>query len=395
MRTLPGNMASDLMGSSANAILVANVWYAGQLAFQNVPLRQFTMNWDDTRAIMGQSKIEIVDVDGLMVPWGYDDPTNVGGGVIQVKFILNNASVDLIYQPITRCEPTEHWSLRTVNGVKTWVPGGHIIYVETDDKLIVAQNNQFLVPETPPTAATCFSEINRIMVGSMDVVIDSNLTDRSVPSTVVYKGDRVTTLGQLCDALNAAYRTTGTGQLYVYKRPTVSQYTYKGDTHDAQLSGVDKIAKRKHQKQGLYNGVVSTNTLQGGQLLQGVALETSGPLAWGGPHGKVPYFHNANFATDQSSINADAQTQLATLIAARAGILEFSCRFDPAMETGDYITLMLPQIDGSEYPLPVTVSMVNMHGTSGLDAEMEVRATVAYPDMIAAAITNRKKAAFL
>lgn len=388
MRTLPGNMADDLMGSSGGVSLIVNMWYGGEQVFGNVPIKQWQLQWDDTRAIMGQCTASILDFDSKMVPWGYDEALGVGGGLIQVKLVVNDSSVDLAYMPLSRSDPTENWTLRTVNGEKVWVPAGHVIAVQGDDMTLLAQNNKFLAPETPPSGATCFSELHRIMLGDVDVIIDTTLTDRSVPSTVVYKDDRMVTLQQLCDALNAEYRVTGTGQLYVYARPTVSQYTLKGDSHDAQLSAAE-VPVRAQQKQGLYNGVISTNTIQNGTLLQGTAFETGGPLMWGGNHGKVPFAHNANFATTQAQIDADAASQLATLIRQRASVLTFRCRFDPRMETGDYITLMLPQADGTEYPLPATVSSITMGGNSGIDALMEVRVNVAYADMLEAAEVNK------
>ena len=390
MRTLPGTMATDLKGSVSSVRLIVNVWYGGLVAFNDVSIKSWSLDWDSTRQIMGQGKFEIIDTDSKMVPWGYDDPLSVGGGTIQVKLVVGSSSVDLAYMPISRSEPKERWVKRTVNGVDTWVPGGHVISVECDDKTLLAEDDEFLVPETPPALATVFSEIPRIMQGDMDVIIDQTLTDRAVPSTVVYKDKRLEALAQLCDAIGAGQRVTGGGQLYIYNPPTTSLYTYAGGYHDANLAD----ASRQTQKQGLYNGVISTNTLKDGTTLQGTAFEAGGALAWGGNHGKLPYRHQANFATDQASITADAQTQLNTLIKARATTLPFTCRFDPAMETGDLITLMLPQVDGSEYPLPVTVQQVSMQGSTGIDAMMACRGSVAYADMQAAAAANRKKGLF-
>ena len=389
MRTLPDGMADALRGSAGDVRVIVNIWYGGKLVFPDVPIRSWSISWDSTRQIMGQGKYEISDPDSTLLPWSYDDALSVGGGQVQTKLVVGTTSLDLAFQRITRSTNDENWRLfeptaGLANSPKTWIAGGHIIQIDADDNTTMVASSTFLAPETPPPSATVFSEIRRVCSGIMDVIIDPALTDRTVPSTVVYK-DRMVTVQQLADALDAGLRVTGGGQLNLYKRPTTSSWTVAGGAHDAQLIK----AKRSALYSGLYNGVVSRNTLPNGAEIQGIALQGGGPLGWNGPHGHVPYIHQANFATDQSSIDQDAQTMLATLIRRRASSIPFTALLNPAVETGDIATLMLPIIDGSEQPLPGIISAVAIGGTGSVNPVMDYILDVTDTAMAAAGQANR------
>lgn len=343
-----------------------NVWYGGSLVYQDVPVSGFTLSWDRTRQVIGQTTLSILDPDGLRLPWGYDDPLSVGGAHIQTKFICGDASLDLGYQRITRSTPAEKWRLYEPNGQKFWVAGTHVIQIEADDKTTEVSSNTFLAPETPPVGATVFTEIARICSPYLNVIIDTSLTDRPVPATVVYKDNRLTTLQQMLDAIGAQANMTGSGQLSVTPLSTTSSLTLLGGSHSANL--ID--ATRSANYAGLYNGVVSKNVLPSGVELQSIATVSGGPLAWDGPMGHVPYFHQATFATSQLSIDADCKTMLNTLVRGRSSTVPFNCTINPSLEVGDMITLMMPVYDGSEQPMAGIVSTLTISGNTGVNASM-------------------------
>lgn len=387
MRTLPAGMLDALRGSASDVSMVFNIWYNQQLVYPNVPVSQWSINWDKTRQTMGQGTFSFLDPDGLLLPWSYSDPLSVGGGMVQAKLICGGSSVDLAFQRIVRSEPAETWRLYESTGTKTWVAGTHVIGIQGDDLTTVVSGNRFISPETPPAGATVFSELARVCKPYMNVIIDSALTDRSVPSTIVYKGDRMATVQQLVDAIGAGMRTTGGGQLYVYKPSTASVWTVLGGSHDANLVN----AKRSTLYAGLYNGVVSRNTLPNGTEVQALAVQSGGDLDWNGPHGHVVYEHQASFATDQASCQSDAQTTLTSLIRTRASTIPFTATLHPGIETGDLVTIMMPIFDGTEQPLPGTISSVTIHGTGGVDATMDYTVDVLDTDIQAVGLINKKK----
>lgn len=387
MRELPEGMVEALHGSAADVSMQFNVWYNQDLVFPDVQVSRWSMGWDGTRQVMGQASFSILDPDALLIPWGYDDPLSVGGGMIQSKLIVGSSSVDLGFQRITRSEPDEKWKLYEPGGVKFWVAGTHTINVGADDLTTMVASNRYLAPETPPKNSTVFSELARVCDPFLDVIIDPALTDRAVPKTVVYREDRMDTVQKLCEAIDADMRVTGGGQLYVYKRLTESVWTVLGGSHDANLI----TAKRSANYAGLYNGVVSRNTLENGTEIQAVALQRGGALDWDGPHGHVPYFHQATFATKQSSLQADANTMLATLVRRRTQSLAFTAILHPGIETGDPVVLMMPLYDGGEYPLPGVISSVQFGGSGGVDPSMDCTVEVTDEDISQISLLNQRK----
>jgi hypothetical protein len=312
----------------------------------------------------------------------------VGGGMVQSKLFAGGTSVDLGFQRISRSDPMEKWKLYEPNGRKLWVSGTHTINVQADDLTTQISTNRFLAPETPPAGATVFTELARVARPYMNVIIDGSLTDRAVPAAVVYKDDRIATLQQLCDAIGAGMRATGSGHLAIFPLAATSAvWIVAGASHDGAL--ID--SSRSAVYAGLYNGVVSTNTLPDGTALVGTAFQKTGDLAWDGPHGHVPYFHNANFATTQSAINADAQTQLDTLIRQRASTIPFTATLHPGIETGDTVGVMMPIHDGSEHELDGVVSGVTIGGTGNVNAAMTFTLNVPDSSVEAIAALNRTR----
>jgi hypothetical protein len=380
-------MLDALRESAADVSMVFNIWYNQQLVYPNVPATSWSINWDKTRQTKGQGTFTFLDPDAKLLPWGYEDPLSVGGGMVQSKLICGSSSVDLAFQRITRSEPAESWRLYQPGGVKTWVAGTHTIAIQADDLTTVVSANRFLAPETPAAGATVFGELARVCKPFMNVVIDGALTDRPVPATVVYKGDRMATVQQLADAIGAGLRVTGGGQLSVYAPQTTSVWTVKGGDHDANLV----TAKRSALYAGLYNAVVSRTVLSNGAELQAVVVQRGGPLDWDGPHGHVPYEHQANFATDQSSVQADATTMLQSIIKSRSSTIPFTAKIHPGIETGDPVTLMMPIFDGTEWPLPGTISSVTIGGNGNVGATMDYTVDVLDTDIAAIAAINKKK----
>ena len=98
----------------------------------------------------------------------------------------------------------------------------------------------------------------------------------------------------------------------------------------------------------MYKAVRSSNTVSDGSLpLVGRAYLSTGALAYGGPFGKVPVFHQA-IATTQAGVDADAATFLSTLTSAGTIDLSVACLAHPALQVHDVVTLMAPTVVGDQ-----------------------------------------------
>jgi len=163
---------------------------------------------------------------------------------------------------------------------------------------------------------------------------------------------RTDAIGDLLDMLSAASRVGGDGSLQVVPRtgagPIVGGsvgpvWTVQGGDTGALIS-----CDRELNDTGVYNAATSRNaTTDGASPLVGRAYLQSGPLAYGGPFGKVPIFHQA-IATTQDGVNSDAQSYLATTAAAGMVDLAVSCLAHPALQVHDVVTILAPTVAGDQ-----------------------------------------------
>jgi hypothetical protein len=374
-RILPEGMAEAFAGSTADARMQFNVWYDGRLVAADVPVANWSQDWDRTRQIVGQTKATVLDDDGTLTPWGVGDALGVAGSILQTQLTAGGTSINVGYQRITASEPEETW--RVVGGKLVWVPGTATVPVEAQDLTVMASGSRFMAPEVPPSGATVFSEIRRLLRGIMDVIFEPTLTDRNVPTGIVYKEDRMDAIEDLAKGVNAACRVTGGGQFEVYDPEREVSVFDITSGQEGQLINV----RRSLSVEGLYNAVISQNTLDGGREIQGVATEASGPLRLDGPHGRWPAFRSAPFATTQAAIDADARTALTNRAKTRNVLLPLRTTLNPAIEVGDWVTVELPIITGETVTIPGRVQYVGWSGDGSGISAMDLKIMTRLADM--------------
>ncbi|ATW59943.1 minor tail protein [Arthrobacter phage Waltz] len=375
MRQLPDGMAEALAGSTADARIQFNIWYGEDLTMTDIPAGAWSTEWDSTRQVVASTSVTVLDEDGTMTPWAVDDNLGVAGPMLQTQLIVGDTSVNVGMQRITQAEPEETW--RIVGGRLQWVPGAATIPITAQDLTVVAAGSRFMAPEKPPANATVFSEVRRLLRGITDVIIAPTLVDVNVPTSMIYEDQRMDAIEDLVKGVNGACRMAGGGQFEIYD-PTVETSVFEirgGD--EGQLINL----KRKLSIDGLYNAVISQNTLDGGQEIQGVAVEDSGPLRLDGPHGRWPLFRSAPFATTQDAINKDARTALANRIKTRTVVLPLRTTLNPAVEVGDWVTAKLPIVTGQEVSIKGRVSTVSWSGDGSGVGSMNLKLVTKLSDM--------------
>jgi hypothetical protein len=107
----------------------------------------------------------------------------------------------------------------------------------------------------------------------------------------------------------------------------------------------------------LYNAVIVTSEDGLGNPLRGVKYELSGPLAWGGPFGKVPLIEENRLATSNAKCQTFAEQRYAQMIDGRSITVRVSCLPNFALDPLDTIALKVPNrtilglITAITYPL--------------------------------------------
>lgn len=367
MRTLPEGMAEALTGSG-EARVQFDVWYDGDLLIQNLNVGAWGQSFDRGAAIVGSTTLTALDEDGTITPWGVEDALGVGGARIISRLFVGEYSVGLAEQRITSSEPEETWRL-TPDGLM-WVPGSSTIPVTAEDLTVMAVGSKFIASEAPATGATCLSEIQRLLSGIMDVVWDDGLDarDKAVPKEVVYKDERMDAVSDLVEAMGLEARCNASGQLHLYD-PAVE--TPVKIIRGGELG--DLIRVRRSQKlEGLNNAVRSFNTTPSGVEMAQTAYETSGALAWDGPHGRWPKKRQANFAGSDETLLADAKAELKRTLSNRGVTIPLRTTLDPSLEVGDWVTVMAPTPTGEEAPISGSIEKISYSGQGGVPVAMDL-----------------------
>lgn len=383
MRTLTAGMLDAIGGSVPDARLTVTAWYDGIQREPDVPVSNWSITWDgaDNTLVQGKASITVTDPTGRLAPWGFDEPLSAAGSRLLLTFRCGSEAVDLAWLTVDGNTPTEQW--RIVGPALQWVSGGASIPVTASDLTLLVQDDPFLAPEAPPSGATVISEIRRLLTGICPVVVNAGVTDAPVPSSIVYKDDRLAAVQDLARAVNSRYRMTGDGSLEVYPlTKTDPVWVIQGGDGGALVS-----LNRKQNRADLINGVVSTSN-DPSMELRALATVTSGPLRWDGPFGRKIARHNA-IATTQDGVQADADTYLANTATLKTLPLTVLCKPHPGIQIGDWVRVAQPTINGKAYPLDGIVTAAQLKGSaSGVDP-MQLTVSCALADVQAVGLSVR------
>lgn len=362
MRALSAGMLDALGGSVPDARLTVAAWYDGILREPSLPISNWSVQWDgaDSTLVQGKASMTVTDPTGRLAPWGFDEPLSAAGSRLLLTFRCGAEAVDLGWFTISRNQPTEQW--RIVGPNLQWVSGGASVPVQADDLTLEVQNSEFLAPEAPPEGATVVSEIRRLLVGLCPVTIGTDVVDAPVPASIVYKDDRLAAVQDLARVVGGRYRMGGDGSLEIYSLTrTAPVWTVEGGDGGALVS-----LNREQARADLINGVVSTSNDPSLEI-RALATITAGPLRWDGPLKRKIARHNA-IADTLAGVHADADTYLANTATLKTVSLTVLCKPHPGIQTGDWVRVAQPTINGAAYPLDGIVTNVQMKGSaSGVD----------------------------
>lgn len=386
MRLLPAGLLDALSGSVPDARLVCHAWYDGVLVKRELPVEKWSLSWDgaDSALVQGKASFTVVDGSGALAPWGWDEPLSAAGSRVQTVFQCAGQSVDLGWWLITGNKPNEMW--RVAGNQMQWVSGGASVPVDAEELTRLAADYRFWAPEAPPSGATVLSEVRRLLQEVCPVVVADGVTDKPVPSGMVYKDNRAAHVLDLVRALGCWYRMTGDGSLEVYSQEkTAPVWMIRGKAGGALVA-----VARSQNRSDILNGVASTSNDSSLEVRQ-LAQIVDGPLRYGGPAGWLIQEHTA-LATTPEGVLEDAQTYLANKTYAKTLRLDVMCLPNPAVQVGDWVRVAQPVIDGTEFPLDGIVTSVGLSGGAGGVDDMKLTVEVSVEDASRVGLHVRKQA---
>lgn len=359
MRRISELATSALTGSQSGVRLVADVWRGGALLTQDgpLPVASWQVQWDTTRQVQGQASLTIADADGSLAPWAWDDPLGAGGSRLHLRYQMPQVGpaeeVSLGWFRIVRNPVAESWRIHP--GAQLWVSTGATIQITAEELTWQVQHERFLAPESPRVTNSALGEVRRLLDGIVPVEV-SGVTDGPVPGSVTYSRERMDAVEAVLRARGAVHRMTGDGLLEVLPQtPGPVVWTIAPSKDDEQ--GVLVDLSRAQDAAKMPNAAVAEGTTADGAQLVGRAVERTGPLAFGGPHGRIPAFLASPVLGTQAAVDGAADTFLGTTVSKRRTVLPITCLPNPALQGYDTAALATPVGD-----LVGTVETVSLSG---------------------------------
>ncbi|MBQ1039285.1 DUF5047 domain-containing protein [Micromonospora sp. C81] len=221
---------------------------------------------------------------------------------------------------------------------------GDTVTVEAVGLLHLIDEARFVTPFQP--TGTFSTTLRQLLEPAMTVIIDGALNDRAVPASMNWEEDRLGAVGELLDAWPAASRVTEHGFLHVYPATTPT-------TADLNLSdtGPDATIIRStggSTRENVFNTVVARGTNSDGAQVQGVAYDTTGPKAIGGPFNPlpVPFYFPSPLLTTIDQVNQAAQTVLDRKRQEAGREFQVEMVPHPGLQDGDTVSITTDEVSG-------------------------------------------------
>jgi hypothetical protein len=304
---------------------------------------------------------------------------------------------------VTRPKPAESWISYVIPEAGTTTPdtaiapgyrlahvsGGASISVDAEDLGTVIAKAVFVAPESPQgVSPTIVGEVRRIIGDICPVVTVAGVVDRPVNGNLVYQGDRLNAVQDLCKRINCDYRLNGAGQLEIYPLTPQAPVAVLRGGPEGLLVRVD----REQTYDGLYNefwatGQATYTATDGTQTqvaIRGYAAVTQGPLRVSGPHGRYPKEYSSTMLTTQAECDAYAVTMRDTQLAGLTTDLVVTCLPLPHVQQGDWVTVLNAVVDGRVIALNGRVKTMGLGFSSGAPDVMTLTVECTYTDVQAA-----------
>lgn len=405
MRQVDANTVAALSGSRSGDSLTVWVWYRGRLAHPDpLPISSARFGWDATRQIQTLS-LSVDDKDGTLAPWLLEDKLGVGGSRLQVIYNVGGAGqINVGWYRVTVSKPVESWIAYKIDEAGTVTPdtpiepgkrlahvsGGAEVQVDAEDLGTMIAKAVFPAPESPVgVSPTIVGEITRLVGDYAPVVVTGGVVDRNVNKTLVYQGDRLNAVQDLCKRINCDYRWNGAGQFEVYPlTPQAPVATLRGGP-EGLLVRVD----REQRYDGLFNdfyaeGQLQTTDSNGAQTqlpIRGHASITAGPLRVDPlGHGKYTKQYSSTMLTTQAECDAYAITMRDTQLAGLTTDLVVTCLPLPHVQQGDWVTVYNAVVDGRVIAVTGRVKAMSLGFSGGIPERMVLTVECSYTDVQAA-----------
>ena len=394
MRLIDEGSREALGGSRPADTLMVWAWRDGSLV---VPEPLQVVDWSDQDdageavKVGRRMSVTVADPDGTLGAWRFDDALGVAGTEFRMIYRVGGAgAVTYAKLRVVSNEPSEVVDSRVVDEYGLVVPDSElephkrrkflvsgVVKLEAVDMTSNVDRDRFESPQSPPAGATVLSEFRRLTARHFPTVVDPGVTDAPVSTKTVWDRERLEACQDLLARVNARYRMGGDGECHVYPLNTAPVWRVEPN------AGLVSVT-RKQSIDGLYNRwVVEGKDAGTGDPVRATVSLDAGPLRYGGPHGRVPYFYSSEMITNYGQAVAYAASLRDKFLGSLAVELTVTTVPRPELQAGDRIEVGCPVSAGHVAYLPGEITSLRAGG-SPVPGPTTLTVACSYADVVAA-----------
>jgi hypothetical protein len=394
MRLVDEATLQALEGSRPADTISVWAWRGGSLVLSE-PLEVIDWSERDTASdsakVKQQFSLTIADPTGSLGAWRFDDPLGVGGTQLHVIYRVGGAgAINFGRFRIIGNEPDEVVDWREVDEYGLDIPdsmqGPHkrlrpivsaVVRLEAVDLTFNADRDKLESPQSPGPLATAIGEFQRLTRDYFPTVVDEGVSDVGVSRLLVFDKERLDACQDLLTRVGARYRMGGDGECHVYPRVTHPVWRTEPGNCLVRVS-------RKQSIDGLLNRwIVDGKDEHSGAPVRAVVSIDTGPLQFGGNHGKAQTFYSGEMITSYDSAAAYARQMRDEFLASLAIELVVEISPRPELQAGDRIEVGYPLPAGYVAYFLGSITDISRQGTN-VPGQTTLTVACSYADVISA-----------
>lgn len=207
---------------------------------------------------------------------------------------------------------------------------GSSVRLELADAFHVTDKERFLAPSSPSNLSSTWAEIGRLT----GLPLLRNVDDAPIGRAVTYQENRLDAVLDLGSILAGVPYVNAAGQVTLLPNEWGAETEPLAIGPDGTITAIDTDTLTDD---GIYNQVVVRSFDDDQAVVLATSQVEDGPLRYGGPFGRVPYFASSQFVTTVEDAQAYADALKPVVSTVRAAMYAIQCVPDPRREVGDVV----------------------------------------------------------
>ena len=301
-----------------------------------------TASWDGYQ-ITREVRADITDPDGTLLTADPESPLAPWGQQLVVRARLSTGAAWSHTIPVGtfRVEDAGPDGAATMILLRdgTWVTGGQTLHPTGRDMLQQLADERW-TNWVQPHVQDVRRAWQRVVLG-VDLHLGRWTAPTPVPADMEWGSTKLDAAIELAKLDGRTMWCDRAGLLQL-----VSSTAGTGDTWTYRVGGDVAVSVTvQASRTGAVNGaaVHAESTEEGRPEIWGAAYAQSGPLAWGGPFGRIPDVQTSKLVKTAADATTAAQRALTSLVGARMATVTVTAPANPAVDVLDTATITLPR----------------------------------------------------